>query len=84
MIGKLIGAFAGSKLADNTRASIGGPTGAALGVAAATVAKRLSLPALVAITAGGYFAKKYFDQREDTASDTGTQKPVPEVKPSAT
>jgi trimethylamine:corrinoid methyltransferase-like protein len=63
MIGKIIGAIAGSKVAEHTR-GIGGPTGAILGVGAATLARRLSLPALVAVSAGGYFAKKYFDKQQ--------------------
>jgi hypothetical protein len=63
MIGKIIGAIAGSKMAEHTR-GLGGPTGAALGVGAAAIARRLSLPALVAITAGGYLAKKYSEKKE--------------------
>jgi len=63
MIGKIIGAFAGSKVAEHTR-GIGGPTGAVLGVGAAALARRLSLPALIALSAGGYFAKRYIDRKE--------------------
>ena len=71
MIGKLIGAFAGSKLANSTRNGIDGPMGAALGVAAATVAKRVSLPMLVALTAGGWLVNKAMNKKEaETASGT--------------
>lgn len=71
MFGKIVGAFAGSKLAQGAR-GVGGPTGAALGMGAAMVAKRLSLPALVAVTVGGYFAKKYFDKQETVTADPAT------------
>jgi len=80
MFSKIIGAIAGSKLSQNV-SGIGGPGGAALGVGAATIAKRLSIPALIAISAGGYFAKKHFDKKE--AEKTATKTP-PKVKPSAT
>lgn len=80
MFGKIIGAVAGSKIAQSTR-GIGGPGGAALGIGAAAIAKRVSLPALIAISAGGYFAKKYWDKKEAAAI---TPKKPPKVKPSAT
>ncbi|MDG6077805.1 hypothetical protein E3U23_01155 [Erythrobacter litoralis] len=57
MIGKVIGAFVGDRLAKQT-SGIGGAGGAALGVVAATVLRRMSLPAMLAIGAGGYLAKK--------------------------
>lgn len=83
MIGKLIGAFAGSKLAENTR-SIGGPAGAVLGVGAATIARRLSLPALVAITAGGYLFSKYQEKSETsktTKAEPSSTSTAPKVEP---
>ena len=55
MIGKIIGAFVGDKLAKQTR-GMGGATGAALGVAAS----------MLAILAGGYAAKRY-SERNGTA-----------------
>ncbi len=79
MFSKIIGAIAGSKIAENVR-GIGGPGGAVLGVGAATIAKRLSIPALIAISVGGYFAKKHFEKKE--AAKTATKTP-PEVTPSA-
>ena len=57
MIGKIIGAYAGDKLAKQT-GSLGGAGGAALGVIAATVLRRMSLPAMLALGAGGYIAKR--------------------------
>ncbi|NVD44990.1 hypothetical protein [Qipengyuania atrilutea] len=57
MIGKVIGAFVGDKLAKKT-GDIDGATGAVLGVVATTVLRRMSLPAMLAIGAGGYLAKK--------------------------
>lgn len=67
MIGKLIGAFVGGKAAQQAR-GIEGPTGAILGVVAASALRRLSIPAMVALGAGGYLAKKYFD-RQGTEQD---------------
>ena len=61
MIGKVIGAFVGDRLAKKTSA-VGGAGGAALGVVAAAVLRRMSLPAMLAIGAGGYLAKKMSDK----------------------
>ena len=70
MIGKVIGAFVGDKIAKQT-SGVGGATGAALGVVATTVLRRMSLPAMIAIGAGGYVAKKMLDKRADkTAHQT--------------
>ena len=76
MIGKIIGAYAGDKLAKQTSA-LGGASGAALGVVAASVLRRMSLPAMLAIGAGGFLAKKAMerDERKSTyspATKTGT------------
>ena len=70
MIGKIIGAYAGSKLAKGSQGGIEGPGGAMLGLAAATIARRMSWPALLAITAGGYVMKRFMDGK----SPTGTSK----------
>ncbi|MCB2074008.1 MAG: hypothetical protein H6917_04800 [Novosphingobium sp.] len=64
MIGKIVGAVAGSRIARRSR-EIDSPMGAVLGVAAATLVKRLSLPVLVTATAGGYFLKRHLDGRKD-------------------
>ena len=63
MIGKIIGAIAGSKLAENSR-SIGGPAGALLGIGAATLARRMSLLVLIAASVGGYLIKKRMDRKQ--------------------
>lgn len=68
MIGKMIGALVGGRMAQQAR-GIEGPTGALLGVAATTALRRMSLPTMAALGVGGYFAKKYFDKQkaEDAA-----------------
>ena len=62
MIGKIIGGFAGAKLAERT-SKLGGTSGALLGAATVAVARRLSLPAIIAIGAGGYAYKKYTEKQ---------------------
>lgn len=57
MIGKIIGAFVGDRLAKQT-GGLTGAQGAALGVVGTAILRRLSLPAMAAIAAGGYAAKK--------------------------
>lgn len=76
MLGKLIGAIAGAKVADHTR-GLSGTSGAVLGAAAPVLLRRLSLPAMLAVAAGGYAFKRYKDKR-----DAQAKKP-PKVKPSA-
>ena len=77
MFGKIIGGIVGAKAADHVR-GIGGTGGALLGVGAATLARRLSLPAMLAIAAGGYAYKRYSDKRQKGANAG------PKVRPSAT
>ncbi len=69
MIGKIIGAIAGSKIAQHT-SGMSSPFGAAAGVLTATALRRVSLPGLVALAAGGYFAKKMMDKKP-TGTGTG-------------
>ena len=71
MIGKVIGAFVGDRLAKQT-SGMGGASGAALGVIGAAVLRRMSLPAMLALGAGGYVAKKVLDKKsaEDSAAKT--------------
>ena len=76
MIGKLIGAVLGAKAADHMR-GVSGTSGAILGAAAPVVLRRLSLPAMLAIAAGGYAYKRYTDKREQRG------KRQPKVRPSA-
>ncbi|MFN2099875.1 hypothetical protein [Altererythrobacter sp. MF3-039] len=74
MIGKVIGAFVGDKVAKQTT-SIGGPTGAALGVLATSVIARMSIPAMVVLGAGGYAVKKYLDKQDAEKSSTNDNTP---------
>lgn len=61
MIGKVLGAFLGGKVAQQTR-GVAGPTGAALGVIAPMLLRRLSWPAIAALGVGGYLAKRLVDR----------------------
>ena len=76
MIGKIIGAFVGDKIAKQTR-GVNGATGAALGVAATALVRRMSLPAMIVVGAGGYLAKKFIDKQEaeKTANETVANRP---------
>ena len=65
MIGKVVGAFVGGKVAQHVR-GIEGPTGAALGVLAPALLRRLSWPAMIALGVGGYLAKKAIDTPPNT------------------
>jgi hypothetical protein len=62
MLGKILGAAAGAEASKFTTA-FGGTTGAVMGALAAPLVRRLSIPALVVLGAGGYFAKRYYDKR---------------------
>lgn len=81
MIGKIFGAFVGDKLAKQTT-MIGGPTGAALGVVATTLARRLSIPAMIAIAAGGYAYKKWSEKKAEDSHPPKTSV-APETTPMA-
>jgi hypothetical protein len=63
MIGKIIGAIAGSRVAKHT-SGVSEPFGAVAGVATASVLRRMSLPAMIALAAGGYAAKKLLDRKQ--------------------
>ena len=60
MLGKIVGAFVGSRLSRNNGSS--GLKGAVLGAAGATLARR-ALPASLAI-GGGVLAKRLWDKRQ--------------------
>ena len=68
MIKNIIGAVAGAKLAQNTKVDNG--TGAILGSVAPALIARLSLPALIAIGAGGYLLKRHRDQQAEKQPDS--------------
>ena len=63
MIGKIIAAIAGKKMAENV-SGIGGAGGAILGVGAASLARRLGPLGLIAATAGGFAVKHLVDKRK--------------------
>lgn len=67
MLRKIVGAIAGKKAAEHTRA-MGGTSGALLGMAGASLLKRMSLPGLVAVTVGGYAFKKWKNKRDAEAA----------------
>ncbi len=67
MIGKIIGAFVGDRLAKRT-GGLSGAQGAALGVVGTAVLRRISLPAMAAIAAGGYAAKKLSEKKANGRS----------------
>jgi len=63
MIGKIIGAVVGAKVAERTR-GIDGPGGALLGAIAVPVARRLGPLGWVAVAVGGYAAKRMADRKK--------------------
>ena len=67
MIGKVLGAFLGGKVAQHTR-GIEGPTGAALGVLAPVILRRLSWPVIAALGVGGYLAKRMADRGSESSA----------------
>lgn len=81
MLRSLIGAAVGSKMAKRYPV-LGGTTGVIVARAAPFILKRISFPAMLAMGAGGYLAKRYFDGKEAEGtkakptdgpnSDTGT------------
>ncbi|MEO6387259.1 MAG: hypothetical protein ABIT16_04540 [Croceibacterium sp.] len=75
MLSKILGGLVGAQAADHTD-KVGGASGALLGVVAATVLRRASLPLLIALTAGGYLLKKQSDKEE-------AKKPAPARKRAA-
>lgn len=64
MIGKLIGAWAGAKVAERTRGGTSGPGGALMGAAAVAMARRLGPVGMIAAAAGGYALKRYSEKRQ--------------------
>lgn len=63
MIGKIIGAIAGSQASKQVR-GLNGTSGALLGAAVPILLRRLSPLTLIAAAAGAYVAKKHADRRE--------------------
>lgn len=72
MIGKLIGAAIGNRIAKG--AGGGGPVGALVGAAAVTAARRLSPLTMIALAAGGYALKSYANKHKgNTVTRGGTR-----------
>ena len=69
MLGKLIGAVVGGKMAEQTK-DISGPAGAAIGAAVPFIISRMSIPAMIAMGVGGYAVKRYMDRKEPTTPQT--------------
>ncbi len=67
MLGKLIGAIAGERIAQ-TVGGVSGTTGVVLGTAAAIVLRRMGPVGLVAAAAGGYALKRYYEKRTSPVS----------------
>jgi hypothetical protein len=76
MIGKVLGAFLGGKVAQQVR-GIEGPTGAALGVLAPALLRRLSWPTMVALGVGGYLAKRVADGQVKRPASSGRDSTLP-------
>lgn len=78
MLKKIIGGVVGAKLAKKSP-KMSGTTGAALGAALPLVLARASLPAMVALGVGGYFAKRWYDKKAPAtpAPVPAPTKPVP-------
>lgn len=70
MLGKIIGAVAGRKVAKHV-GGIGGPGGALLGVGAASLLRRMGPSGLIAAAVGSYVLKRHFDKREVPKASSG-------------
>lgn len=84
MIKNMIGAAMGSSLAKSTPIT-GGAAGAAIASAVPFVISRMSIPALITVGVGSYFAKRYFDKRKaDQPADEGSKKSIGKTKANKT
>jgi hypothetical protein len=77
MIRRLIGGAIGARLAKR-HPVLGGATGVALATAVPFVISRVSLPAMMALGAGGYVAKRYIDRREQAKTGSDQRSADPE------
>ncbi len=69
MLGKLIGALAGERIAQHV-GGVNGTGGALLGAGAAVLLRRLGPVGLVVAAAGGYALKKYYDRQHSPLAGT--------------
>lgn len=73
MLGKMIGALAGAKIADRM-GGVSGPGGALLGAGAVSLARRIGPLGIAAAAAGGYAYKRYSERRtRNEGSPAGAQ-----------
>ncbi|EAQ29135.1 hypothetical protein NAP1_00145 [Erythrobacter sp. NAP1] len=89
MLRNVIGALVGSQVTKQVPIA-GGTAGALLGSAIPFALKRMSLPTMLAVGAGGYFLKKYRDDKRaresevqiaGTSIDGESMDALPETKP---
>jgi hypothetical protein len=64
MFGRIITALAGRSIARNVGGPGGGLTGAVIGAAIPTLARRMGPMGMIAAAAGGYAVKKMMDKRQ--------------------
>lgn len=86
MIKNIIGAVVGSSLSKSSPAA-GGAAGAAIASAVPFILSRMSIPAMVAVGVGGYYAKRHFDRKkaaEATTNAGGNTSSVPNTLPAQT
>ena len=74
MLGKLIAGAAGQQIAERLSGG-NGATGALVGVAAASVVRRLGPAGWVAALAGSYLLKKYSEKRHASAAHPSAAQP---------
>lgn len=67
MIGKIVGAMIGKRLAQRP-GGISGPGGALLGAGAAAVMRRMGPVGFMAAMVGGWAVKRHFNKRQAPAS----------------
>lgn len=83
MLNKIIGAKIGSTIAKKVTGS-NSTTGAMIGAAVPFVISRVSIPAMIVMGAGGYVAKRMYDKRKASKSDTQATKEQADVDPAQT
>lgn len=71
MFEKILGAIAGDRVTRHID-GMDGPLGAALGMGAATVIRRLGPWGFVAVAVGGYALKRYQDKKKQDTVAAGT------------
>lgn len=72
MIKNIIGAAVGSSLSKSSPAA-SGAAGAAIASAVPFIISRMSIPTMIAVGFGGYYAKRYFDRKKaaEAANNVG-------------